>query len=133
MAEKESVELRRKAVIHVRQKLNTSERRTCRVLDVARSTMTYRAVSHDDDALRHEIIKLAKMYGRYGYRKVAQLLYVAGWSVNHKKVERIWRDEGLQLPHRHKTRRRLYHKDSSIIRLRPNRPNHILLSVIATQ
>ena len=45
--------------------------------------------------------------------------------VNHKKIERLWREEGLQLPRRHKKRRRLYHKNSSIIRLRPQHPNHI--------
>ena len=60
-----------------------------------------------------------------GYRKVGELLRVEGWVVNHKKVERIWREEGLQLPYRHKRRRRLYHHDSSVIRLRPLYPNHI--------
>ena len=65
------------------------------------------------------------MYGRYGYRKIAQLLRISGWKVNHKKAERIWREEGLQLPERHKRKRRLYHKDSSIIRMRPNGPNHV--------
>jgi transposase InsO family protein len=45
--------------------------------------------------------------------------------VNHKKVERLGREEGLQLPRRHKRQRRLYHKDSSIIRLRPQHPNHV--------
>jgi len=45
--------------------------------------------------------------------------------VNHKKVERLWCEEGLQLPHRHKKRKRLYHKNSSVIRLRPQYPNHI--------
>ena len=48
-----------------------------------------------------------------------------GWCVNHKKVERIWREEGLQLPQRHKRRKRLYHHDASVIRLRPHYPNHI--------
>ena len=71
------------------------------------------------------MIRLAKQYGRYGYRKIAQLLRVEGWAVNHKKVERLWREEGLQLPHRHKRRKRLYHKDSSVIRLRPKHPNHV--------
>ena len=60
------------------------------------------------------MIRLAKQYGRYGYRKVALLMRVEGWSVNHKKIERLWRDKGLQLPRRHKKRRWLYHKDSSI-------------------
>jgi transposase InsO family protein len=45
--------------------------------------------------------------------------------VNHKKVERLWREEGLQFPHRHKKRKRLYHHDSSVIRLRPKYPNHV--------
>jgi hypothetical protein len=68
-----------------------------------------------------------------------ELLHVEGWPlsadlrckspagqwVNHKKVERLWREEGLQLPQRHRKRRRLYHKDSSIIRLRPTHPNHV--------
>ena len=71
------------------------------------------------------MIKLAKQYGRYGYRKIAALLRMEGWEVNHKKVERLWREEGLQLPKRHKKRRRLYHKDSSVIRLRPQYQNHI--------
>lgn len=60
-----------------------------------------------------------------GYRKIAALLRVEGWQVNHKKVERLWREEGLQLPQRHKKRKRLYHKDSSVIPLRPKHPNHI--------
>ena len=67
----------------------------------------------------------AKRYGRYGYRKVTELLRIEGWNVNHKKVERLWREEGLKLPERHKKRRRLYHKDSSVIRLRPTHPNHV--------
>ena len=112
-------------MIHVRQKLDTSERRTCKTIGLARSTLRYQSAPKDDDALRLAPIRLAKQYRRYGYRKVAQLLRVEGWAVNHKKVERLWREEGLQLPHRHKRRRRLYHKDSSVIRLRPQYPNHI--------
>jgi len=71
------------------------------------------------------LIRLAKQYGRYGYRKILELLRIEGWRINHKKVERLWQEEGLQLPQRHKKRRRLYHKDSSIIRLRPTHPNHV--------
>ena len=75
--------------------------------------------------MRLALIQLAKQYGRYGYRKIAELLRIEGWRVNHKKVERLWREEGLQLPQRHKKRRRLYHKDASIIRLRSTHPNHV--------
>jgi len=112
-------------VIHVRQKLDTSERRTCKTIGLARSTLQYKAAPKDDDALRLAMIRLAKQYGCYGYRKVAKLLRIEGWNVNHKKVERLWQEEGLQLPHRHRKRKRLYHKDSSVIRLRPTHPNHI--------
>ena len=91
----------------MRQKLGTSERRTCRELGVARSTQQYKAMPRNEDALRVALIRLAKQYGRYGYRKVGELLQAEGWRVNHKKVERLWREEGLQLPHRHKKRKRL--------------------------
>lgn len=47
-------------------------------------------------------MRLAKQYGRYGYRKIARLLQIEGWRVKHKKVERLWREESLRLPHRHK-------------------------------
>lgn len=94
-------------------------------MDVARSTLSYKAVQHDDDTLRLAMMRLAKAYGRYGYRKITQLLQIEGWKVNHKRVERLWREEGLQLPQRHKKRKRLYHKDSSVIRLRSQHSNHI--------
>lgn len=111
--------------MHTRQKLGTSERRSCKVIGVARSTQQYKSTEQDDDKLRLALIRLAKQYGRYGYRKVGELLRAEGWRVNHKKVERIWREEGLQLPARHKKHKRLYHHDASVIRLRPKYPNHI--------
>jgi putative transposase len=77
------------------------------------------------NALRAEIIALAKIYGRYGYRRVAALLRVAGWAVNHKRVERIWRQEGLKVPRRQPKRGRLWLNDGSCVRLRPERPNHV--------
>ena len=92
---------------------------------LARSSLQYRPNRQDDDVLRLALIRLAKQYGRYGYRKIAELLRIEGWKADHKKVERLWREEGLQLAQRHKKRRRLYHNDSSIIRLRPTRPNHV--------
>ena len=95
------------------------------MIGLSRCSLHYQGANRDDDELRLALIRLAKQYGRYGYRKIAELLRIEGWKVNHKKVERIWREEGLQLPQRHKKRRRLYHKDSSIIRLRPTHPNHV--------
>ena len=109
----------------MRQKLGSSERRDCRTIGVARSTQRYEASPEDDDSLRLALVRLAKQYGRYGYRKIAELLRIEGWQVNHKKVERLWREEDLQIPQRHRKRKRLYHKDSSVIRLRPKYQNHI--------
>ena len=87
--------------------------------------MHYKQAPQDDDALRLELIWLAKQYGRYRYRKLGELLAMQGWHVNHKKIGRIWHEEGWQLPARHKKRRRLYHHDASVIRLRPQHSNHV--------
>ena len=71
------------------------------------------------------MIWLAKQYGRYGYHKATVLLRMEGWWVKHKKIKRLWGQEGLQLPRRHKKHRRLYDQNSSVIRLRPTHSNHI--------
>ncbi len=115
----------RDAVIHTRQKFGTSERRTCRVVGLARSTLQYKPASKDDVELRLALIRLAKQYGRYGYRKVGELLGAEYWHVNHKKIKPLWREEGLLPPHRHKKRKRLYHHEALVIQLRPKHPNHI--------
>ena len=71
------------------------------------------------------IVALAKQYGRYGYRRVSALLHAAGWSVTHKRVERIWRREGLKVPQHQPKRGRLWLNDGSCIRLRPEYPGHV--------
>jgi putative transposase len=71
------------------------------------------------------VIELARQYGRYGYRKIAALLRQAGWSVSDGRVERVWRREGLKVPHKQPKRGRLWLWDGSCIRLRPERPNHV--------
>lgn len=95
------------------------------MIGLARSSLQYQPTQRDDDALRLALIRLAKQYGRYGYRKITELLHIEGWTVNHEKVERLWREEGLQFPQRQKKRKRLYHKNSSIIRLSPTNSNHV--------
>jgi len=103
-----------------------SERRVCRVLGQHRSTQRKVPCGADDEeALTDDIIALAKQYGRYGYRRVTALLHAAGWSVNHKRVERIWRREGLKVPQRQPKRGRLWLNDGSCIRLRPEYPGHV--------
>ena len=79
----------------------------------------------DEERLTDDIIELADQYGRYGYRMVTGLLNNAGWHVNHKRVERIWRREGLKVPQKQKKKGRLWLNDGSCVRLRPERPNHV--------
>jgi transposase InsO family protein len=80
----------------------------------------------DEERLTADIIDLARQYGRYGYRKIAELLRsTAGWIVNDKRVERIWRREGLKVPTKQPKRGRLWLSDGSCIRLRAERPNHV--------
>ena len=69
--------------------------------------------------LRADVVKVAGRFGRYGYRMVTGMLRAEGWVVNHKRVERIWREEGLKVPERQPKRGRLWLNDGSCIRLRP--------------
>ena len=111
---------------HVRAELGLSERRVCRVLGQHRSTQRKIPTSSDDEAaLAADIIALALQYGRYGYRRITALLREAGWRVNKKRVERIWRQEGLKVPQKQPKRGRLWLNDGSCIRLRPEHPNHV--------
>ena len=79
----------------------------------------------DEQALTNDIVGLATRFGRYGYRRITALLRLAGWQVNHKRVERIWRREGLKVPARQPRRGPLWLNDGSCVRLRPERKNHV--------
>ncbi len=72
-----------------------------------------------------DMIELTRQYGRYGYRRIAALLRDAGWHVNDKRVERLWRREGLKVPMKQPKKGRLWLNDGSCIRLRPERRNHV--------
>ena len=76
-----------------------SERRACRVLGQCRATQRYESKRMDDEELlRNSVTSLASRYGRYGYKRITALLNQEGWKVNHKRVFRIWREEGLKVP-----------------------------------
>jgi putative transposase len=117
---------RRICVERVKERFGVSERFACRALGQPRSTQRKIPRTPDDEAaLTADIIALALQYGRYGYRRIAALLGEAGWVVNVKRVERIWRREGLKVPARQPKRRRLRLNDGSCVRLRPERPDHV--------
>ncbi len=82
-------------------------------------------ITGEEERLRVRIIELATQYGRYGYRRITAILRLEGWRVNHKKIERIWRKEGLKVPKKQPKRRRLWLNDGSCIRLRPEHKDHV--------
>ena len=96
------------------------------MLGQPRSTQRHKPIGREDEGrLKADVIALASQYGRYGYRRITALLQQAGWQVNHKRIERIWRQEGLKVPHKQPKRGRLWLNDGSCVRLRPSRPNHV--------
>ncbi len=110
----------------VRSQFKISDHRVCRVLGQHRSTQ--RRLPHgraDEERLVADMIELTRQYGRYGYRRVAALLRDAGWQVNDKRVERLWRREGLKVPMKQPKKGRLWLNDGSCVRLRPEYRNHV--------
>jgi transposase InsO family protein len=107
--------------------LSVSERRACTALGQHRSTQRKTPRGKEDETrLRADIIELARQYGRYGYRKIAELLRrQAGWVVNDKRVERIWKQEGLKVPSKQPKRGRLWLNNASCVRLRAERKDHV--------
>ncbi len=107
-------------------KFSISERFACKVLGQHRSTQRKKPTGRpDEEALTADITRLASRYGRYGYRRITAMLRSEGWTVNAKRVERIWRREGLKVPQKQPKRGRLWLNDGSCIRLRPEHPNHV--------
>ena len=108
------------------QRYGVSERFVCRALGVHRSSVRRpRQRAEDEEALTKDIIRLAQQYGRYGSRRITALLRIEGWCVNHKRVERIWREQGLKVSSKYPKRKRLYLNDESCVLLRPLYPNHV--------
>lgn len=121
-----SPDRRRQAVQAAQETFQLSERRVCRALGQPRSTQQYRKrKTGEEENLVLRVAELASQYGRYGYRRITALLHNEGWQVNHKHVERVWRQEGLKVPARQPKRGRLWLNDGSCLRLKPEFPNHV--------
>lgn len=117
---------RRQAVQSAQEVFHVSERKVCRALGQPRSTQRYiKQKANDEDSLTVRMVELASQYGRYGYRRITALLQTEGWRVNHKRVERLWRQEGLKVPAKQPKRGRLWLNDGSCLRLKPEFPNHV--------
>jgi putative transposase len=107
-------------------RLGVSERWACRVVGQHRSTQRHEPVrAADDAALRSELRKFSVDRPRWGYRRAHHHLRELGWEVNRKRVQRLWREEGLRVPVRRRKRRRLGDSTVPAQRLRAERPNQV--------
>jgi putative transposase len=92
----------------LQDRLGLSERRACRIAGQHRSTQRHEPrVAPDDAALRKRLREISKDKKRWGYRRAHARLLEEGWSVNKKRVQRLWREEGLRVPRRKRKRARL--------------------------
>jgi putative transposase len=110
----------------LRDRFGVSERWACRVVGQHRSTQRHEPKTADDDAvLRAELRKFSAERPRWGYRRAHHRLRELSWAVNRKRVQRLWRQEGLRVPQRKRKRRRLGDSTVPAERLRAERPNHV--------
>jgi putative transposase len=110
----------------LQDRLGLSERRACRIAGQNRSTQRHRPlVAPDDQALRRRLRKISEERPRWGYRRAHGHLLREGLSLNRKRVQRIWREEGLHVPAKAKKRRRLGVSTTAADRLKAEGPNHV--------
>jgi putative transposase len=110
----------------LRDRFGLSERRACRYVGQSRSTQRREPVlAEDDAALRAALRAFSRKRPRWGYRQAHHDLVERGWSVNRKRVQRLWREEGLRVPQKRRKRRRVGDSTVSGDRLRAERPDHV--------
>ena len=88
---------KRRPVVHLCDEHGVSQRRACDVLDVDRSSVRYTSTRPDDADLRKAMKDVAAERRRFGYRRIHIMLGRQGIRVNHKKLRRLYREEGLQV------------------------------------
>lgn len=92
----------------------------------SRATQRYKVVQNEfDNSVRRRTIEIAKEFGRYGYKRVTEMLKDEGFCVNKKRIELIWRQEGLKVPEKQPKKSRLWLCDGSTLRHRPEYKNHV--------
>jgi putative transposase len=117
---------RRGAVLILKDRLGISERRACQIAGQHRSTQRREpCVAQDDAALRAWLRRFSRKRPRWGYRRAHSQLREEGWAVNRKRVQRLWREEGLRVPARRRKRQRLGDSTVPAKRLSAQRPDHV--------
>jgi len=110
----------------LQDRLSLSERRACQIAGQHRSTQRHEpARAPDDTALRARLGAPSRERPRWGYRRAHARLLEEGWALNRKRVQRIWREEGLRVPKRRRKRLRLGESTVPAERLRAQRPNQV--------
>ena len=110
----------------LQDRLGVSERRACRYVGQSRSTQRREpVVAADDAALRVQLRAFSRERPRWGYRQAHQRLLDEGWSINRKRVQRLWREEGLRVPQKRRKRQRRGESTVPGDRLRAERPDHV--------
>jgi len=99
--------VKRRAVRAVMDRHGLSERRACELADLHRSVFQYQKQDRGDEALRRRLRELANERRRFGYRRLGILLAREGFEVNHKKLFRLYREEGLAVRRRRSRKRAL--------------------------
>ena len=110
----------------LQDRLQMSERRACRIVGQHRSTQRREVVrGTGDEALRERLNAFSRKHKRWGYRKAWAILRDEGWGANRKKIQRLWREEGLRVPPRTRKRQRLGISTCPADRLHAEQPNHV--------
>jgi putative transposase len=117
---------RRRAVEHLQRVLGVPERWACQLVGQHRSTQRHQPMESDRDrALRQQLRAFSRAHPRWGFRRAHAQLRSQGWVVNHKTVQRLWREEGLRVPSRRRKRQRLGTSTCPADRLAAERPDHV--------
>jgi putative transposase len=113
-------------VDHVQRQMTVSQRRACKTLGQPRATQrAVRTRPDRDKPLVSKLHQLSRRYPRYGYRMIAALVRQEGWFVNRKRIYRLWRQEGLQVPRRSHKRPRCGDAINGCTRKKARYPNHV--------
>ena len=111
---------------HASQKHGMSERSACKLAGQARTTQRRESNTSDDEPrLLAQMWKLSKAHSRYGYRRIHRMLCADGWRVNHKRIYRLCRREGMLVPRKRSKRRRIGDSSNSCVRHKAEHMNHV--------
>jgi putative transposase len=117
---------KRRAVGHLREERRYAERNACRLVEQPRSTQRYKArIDYEERRIRKRLHELAKKHPGSGYRRMTRLLRREGMKVNRKRVQRLWREEGLRNPLRKRQKRARGHSENSCAMKKAERKNHV--------